>query len=230
MQTSREGDKTRLKKAAGQGAGSDVPATNKILTIPNLISLVRLALIPVFLVLLLKGYDIFAALAFALSAGTDWLDGYVARLTQSVSRLGQLLDPVVDRILMISGVLGLVMIDRLPLWMVVVVIIRDGSLLALGWYVLSRYQLRIPVVYVGKVTTACLMIGFAGLLLNWPLLPGLGLCDISWLPGFNHALVSWGIWFIYIGLILGVAVAAYYIYTGYHRVLAETAKAGGADT
>ena len=71
-------------------------------------------------------------------------------------------------------------------------------------------RIRVPVVYPGKFATTFLFIGFAGLLFNAPLIPGLGWCDISWLPGFNGEAVSWGIWFIYAGLILSLGVTIYY--------------------
>ena len=99
--------------------------TDKILTVPNVISTIRLCMVPIFLVLLLNGQDIAATVVFALAAGTDWVDGQVARRTNCVSKLGQLLDPAVDRILMICGVVGLLLVGRLPLWIVVVVLCRD---------------------------------------------------------------------------------------------------------
>ena len=84
--------------------------------------------------------------------------------------------------------------------MIVVVIVRDLFLLCGAAYLL-RFQKRVAVIfYLGKVATTFLFIGFAGLLLNLPLIPGLGVCDIAWLPGFNGESVSWGIWFVYVGL------------------------------
>lgn len=192
--------------------------SNKIFTIPNFISLIRLCLVPIFFVLLHEGHDLLATLVFALAAGTDWIDGQVARRTNSVSRLGQLMDPAIDRILMISGVLGLLMVSRIPLWIVAIIIIRDGLMLLGGAYLLKRYHIRIAVIYAGKVATACLLVGFAGLLLNWPLIPGLGVTDLSWLPGFNAMAVSWGIWFVYIGLVLSVVTGFYYLYTAYREL------------
>lgn len=171
-----------------------------------------------FFVLLNDGHDLFATLLFAIAAGTDWIDGQVARRTNSVSRLGQILDPAVDRILMLSGVLGLLMIGRVPLWMVILVVVRDGLMLGGGAYLLARYKIHIPVIYAGKVTTATLLVGFAGLLLNMPLIPGLGITDISWLPGFNADPVSWGIWFVYIGLVLSLTTGVYYLYTALKRL------------
>ena len=90
--------------------------TNKIFTIPNVISFIRLCMVPAFIVLLLKGNDVAATVLFAFAAATDFVDGQVARRTHCVSKLGQLLDPAVDRILMISGVVCLLVVGRLPLW------------------------------------------------------------------------------------------------------------------
>lgn len=184
--------------------------TSKIFTVANVVSFVRLLMVPLYLVLLLNGYNLAATLVFAASAFTDFLDGQIARRTHTVSKLGQLLDPAVDRILMITGVLGVFLVGRIPLWVIVVVVVRDLYLLVGGGWLLSRYHIRVPVVYPGKFATTFLFIGFSGLLLNWPLIPGLGWCDLAWLPGFNGDLVSWGIWFIYAGLVLSLGVTVYY--------------------
>ncbi|MCI9261044.1 CDP-alcohol phosphatidyltransferase family protein [uncultured Adlercreutzia sp.] len=184
--------------------------TSKIFTLANVVSFVRLCMVPVYLVLLLNGYNLAATLVFAASAFTDFLDGQIARRTHTVSRLGQILDPAVDRILMITGVLGVFLVGRIPLWVIIVVVVRDAYLLVGGGWLLSRFHIRVPVIYPGKFATTFLFVGFSGLLLNWPLIPGLGWCDFSWLPGFNGAPVSWGIWFIYAGLILSLGVTVYY--------------------
>lgn len=184
--------------------------TSKIFTVANVVSFVRLLMVPLYLVLLLNGYNLAATLVFAASAFTDFLDGQIARRTHTVSKLGQLLDPAVDRILMITGVLGVFLVGRIPLWVIIVVVVRDLYLLVGGGWLLSRYHIRVPVVYPGKFATTFLFIGFSGLLLNWPLIPGLGWCDLAWLPGFNGDLVSWGIWFIYAGLVLSLGVTVYY--------------------
>ena len=182
-----------------------------IFTIPNLISTIRLCMVPCFIVLLLTGYDILATVLFAVAAGTDWIDGQIARRTHTVSKLGRLLDPAVDRILMISGVCGLFLVGRLPLWIILVVLVRDLLLLMGGAVLLKRFRVRVAVIFPGKVATTLLFVGFAGLLLNWPLVPGLGLVDAAWLPGLNGLPCSWGIWFVYAGLALGLVTTAYYI-------------------
>ncbi|WP_251230721.1 CDP-alcohol phosphatidyltransferase family protein [Adlercreutzia aquisgranensis] len=184
---------------------------DRVFTAANVISFVRLCMVPLFLVLLLQGHGIAATVVFALAASTDFLDGQVARRTHTVSRLGRLLDPAVDRLLMIAGVVGLLIVGRLPLWIVLLVLGRDLALLVGAAYCLRRWGARVDVIFAGKVCTTLLFVGFAGLLLNMPLLPGLGLVDASWLPGFGVQSVSWGIWFIYAGLVLGVATTAYYV-------------------
>lgn len=203
-----------MSKATDQrdesATAEEEPVSNRILTVPNVISAIRLCMIPVFLVLLTESYDVLATFIFALAAGTDWIDGQIARRTHTVSKLGQLLDPAVDRLLMISGVLGLLMVGRLPLWIIAVVLLRDGLLLVGGAFLLSRYRIRVPVIYAGKVATTLLFVGFAGLLLNWPLIGGFGIADAAWLPGFNADPVSWGIWFVYAGLLLALITTVYY--------------------
>lgn len=184
--------------------------TDKILTLPNIITFARLALVPCYLVALFNNQNILATILFAVAASTDFVDGQIARRTNTVSRLGQLLDPAVDRILMVTGVLGVFAVGRLPLWMIIVVCARDLYLLYGGCVLLFKYKTRVPVFYAGKVATTFLFIGFGGLLLNAPLVSGLGWCNISWLPGFNGDMVSWGIWFVYAGLIIAVITTFFY--------------------
>ncbi len=204
------------------------PVSDRILTLPNVISFLRLCLVPVFFVLLFQGFDIAATLVFAVAASTDFVDGQVARRTHSVSKLGQLLDPAVDRVLMVSGVLGVFLVGRVPLWIIVVVVARDLLMLGGGAVLLKRYDIRIPVVYPGKVATTLLFVGFAGLLLNWPLVPGLGLVDLAWLPGFTDQAVSWGIWSVYGGLVLAVATTVHYCLAA-ARALSERERLAGGD-
>lgn len=192
--------------------------TNRIFTIPNVISFIRLCMVPVYMVLLLNGYDLLATFMFALAAGTDWIDGQLARRTNCVSKLGQLLDPAVDRILMSCGVIGLMLVGRLPIWIIFVVLGRDLMLLVGGAYLLKRYHERVAVIYPGKVATTFLFVGFAGLLLNMPLIGGLGWFEASWLPGFGSEACSWGIWFVYAGLLIGLFTTLYYVLAGYRKM------------
>ena len=185
--------------------------SNRILTIPNVISFIRLCMVPVFFYELLAGNNIVACVLFAIAAATDFLDGLIARSTNCVTKLGQILDPAVDRALVIFGVIGLTIVGRLPLWIVILILARDVIFLFGGGFLLKRFSIRVPVIYLGKVVTTILFVGFAGLVLNMPLIPGLGLCTFSWLPGFNFDSCCWAIWLIYIGLVLGVITSCYYV-------------------
>ncbi len=207
-------------------AANQEEVSNRIFTVPNVISFIRLCLVPVFFVLLFNGFDLAATLLFAIAAGTDWVDGQIARRTHQVSRLGQLLDPAVDRILMISGVVGLFAVGRLPLWIILIVIARDLLLLGGGAYLLKRWHTRVAVIYPGKVATTLLFVGFAALLLNWPILQGLGMVDAAWLPGFNSEPYSWGIWFVYAGLLLALATTAYYVVAALIKIREAKAAQG----
>ena len=184
--------------------------SNKILTAPNVISAVRLLMVPVYLWLLLNGYDIAALVLFSVAALTDFVDGQVARRTHQVSKLGKLLDPAVDTVLMVTGILGVVLIGRLPAWIAVVIFAREAFLLIGGGILLKGFDIRVPVIYPGKVATTLLFAGFAGMFLNAPLLPGLGITSVDWLPGFNAADCAIWVWLVYIGLALQIGVTVYY--------------------
>lgn len=186
-----------------------------VFTVPNLISFIRLCMAPVYLLLLSRGENAAAAILFGIAASTDFVDGQIARRTHTVSKLGQLLDPAVDRVLMITAVFGLMLVGRLPVWVVVVVLLRDLLLLIGGAFLLQRYNVRVAVIYPGKFATTFLFVGFAGLLLNVPQVAGLGVCDIVWLPGLNSLTWSWGIWPVYAGLFLGAFTTTYYVVKGF---------------
>ena len=189
---------------------NEIEASDKILTLANLITLIRLLLVPISFTLLINGQDIEAAALFALTAATDFLDGLVARKTNSVTKLGQLLDPLVDRVLIVSVIIGLLIIGRLPAWIVIFAIVRDAYLIIGGVWLVKGRSIRIPVSYVGKVSMWFLCIGFAGLVLNMPIIAGFGLCDFSWLPGFSSDMYCPFIWSVYIGIAMSFAATIIY--------------------
>ncbi|MGI8864146.1 MAG: CDP-alcohol phosphatidyltransferase family protein [Solirubrobacteraceae bacterium] len=125
-------------------------------TIPNAIGYVRLAGIPVFLVVALSsqhGRDALAVVLFAVIGWADYLDGFAARLTGQYSRLGALLDPIVDRLLVISGMVVAWHFHLLPRWALVVVIARELLMLALSRYGLSR-GLELKINWAGRLGVA----------------------------------------------------------------------------
>ena len=188
--------------------------SNRVFTAANVITFIRLCLIPASLVLLLEEKDIAAAALFAFTASTDFVDGYVARKTNTVTHLGQVLDPLVDRLLIIAAVLGLLVVGRLPVWVVIIVLLRDLYLLAGAAFLIGSHQIRIPVSYIGKVGMWFLCIGFAGLILNLPIFDGLGICSFDFFPGFNAQPYCPFIWSVYVGIALSLTVTVVYTVRG----------------
>lgn len=184
-----------------------------IYSVANLITIVRLLLVPFFFTVLVGGEGersrLAAFLIYAIAGSTDWIDGQIARRTNTVTQFGKIIDPLVDRLLLASGVVGLYLIGELPLWVPVVLVLRDVYLLY-GAYVLERNRVILPVTYTGKLTTAVLLVGFSSLIAGWPMAPGLAIVDSGWLPGFGTAPAIAGIWFAYAGIALSVSAAVQY--------------------
>lgn len=192
--------------------GTSHNPSHKILTISNLITLSRMILTFVFLYLFVQGEHRYLALVvYAVAASTDWLDGKVARATNTVSWFGKMLDPIVDRLLLATGVIGLTARGELPVWIAVVLIARDVYL-GIGMAAIRRFYSRRPldVIYIGKVTTALLMTGFSWMLLGLPVLAGLGLIPVSWLPLLNSQAACAGILVIYPGVVCSIITAVIY--------------------
>lgn len=144
------------------------PEGDRVLTIPNALSALRLILVPVFLYLLLgadaKGWAV-AVLMF--SGFSDWADGKIARLVANQSsRLGALLDPAVDRIYMVVVPVALAIADIVPWWFVIVLLGRDVLLAGTLPILRSRGFTALPVTYIGKAATFALMSGFPFVLLG----------------------------------------------------------------
>lgn len=141
---------------------------DRVLTIPNVLSVVRLVLVPVFLYLLLATTAYGWTVAILMFSGiSDWADGKIARLVPNQSsRLGELLDPLVDRVYMLAVPVGLGLAGIVPWWVVGVLVGRD-AVLALTLPVLrSRGVTALPVTYIGKAATFALMSGFPLVLLG----------------------------------------------------------------
>ena len=200
---------------------TDVPVgtsgnpSTQVLTVANVITFCRLALTIAFLVLFAGGeHRTLALVCYVVAATTDFLDGQVARRTQTVSWLGKIMDPIMDRVLLFTGVIGLLIVGELPLWVPVFVIGRDAYLAA-GSMVLQRYRRRpVDVSYVGKAATALLMLGFCDLLLGLPKVGGLGIVESPWLPGLGAEPATLGIFFVYLGVLFSAAAAVIYTKEG----------------
>jgi CDP-diacylglycerol--glycerol-3-phosphate 3-phosphatidyltransferase len=171
-------------------------------TIPNAIGFVRLALIPVFLVVALSDSEspsVLAAVLFAVVGWGDYADGIAARVTGQYSRLGALMDPVTDRLLAISGVVVCWHFQLLPRWALAVLIARELAMLALGRYGLAHgVELRIN--WPGRLSVAPLMGAFFFAMLG--------------LEGFGAVL-------LYIGLALALAASVLYVRDGQRQARAS---------
>jgi cardiolipin synthase (CMP-forming) len=152
-----------------------VPDENRVITVPNALSVLRLAGVPLFLWLLLagdhRGDDVWAIVVLALGGISDWADGKLARLLNQYSRLGELLDPAADRLYILAALVGLGVRGVVPWWGVGLLVLRD-LVLAAGLPLLRRRGYGPPpVVYLGKAATFLLLWAFplllAGLQSGW---------------------------------------------------------------
>ncbi len=158
-----------LATRRGPGAGQDDPSA-RILTVPNVLSALRLAGVPLFLYWVLgrHHHDGWAILLLMAAGATDYLDGKIARRFGQFSRLGQLLDPAADRLYIIATLLALVARDGLPLWWALALVGRDVVLLA-TLPVLRRHGYGpLPVHFLGKAATFNLLYAFPMLLAALP--------------------------------------------------------------
>jgi cardiolipin synthase (CMP-forming) len=171
-------------------------------TIPNTVDYLRLLGIPAFLIVALsstRGQDALAVVLFGVIGWSDYLDGFLARLTGQYSRLGALLDPLVDRLLIVSGMAVCWHFLLLPHWALAIVIARELFMLAL-----TRYGLRRGI----------------ELVINWP--GRLGVAPIAGAPFFAMAGVHWlALIMLYVGMALGLLATALYVRRGARELRAR---------
>jgi cardiolipin synthase (CMP-forming) len=164
--------------------GTEVPdrASSAVLTLANLLSLLRILLIPLFVFLIVHhptttvGVSLFAAVS-----ATDWVDGWVARRMGQVSELGKVLDPTADRLAIAAGLIALVARDAFPLWAALLILVRDAVVLLAGVTLLVARHVRLEVRFIGKAATFMLMLAVPGI--SWGTL-GLPLADAALVVGW----------------------------------------------
>jgi cardiolipin synthase len=145
----------------------DAARTDRVWTIPNALSALRLVGIVVFLWLVLGPHHDLAAFVVLVASGvTDWLDGYLARRLGQYSALGELLDPVADRLYILAVVVGLALRDVIPWWLAVLLPLRDALMWALVPVLRTRGYSALPVHFLGKAATFNLLYAFPLLLLG----------------------------------------------------------------
>jgi cardiolipin synthase len=194
--------------------GGVAPARlDRIATVPNLLSLFRILLIPVFVALILhRGTEAAGLLLLGGVVATDWIDGYIARHTGQVSSVGKVLDPVADRLALIAALVAMVARGVFPLWAALLVIVRDGLILLAGLVLLVGLKVRLEVRWIGKAATFGLMCGIP--LVAWGNF-GLSLHRIA-LPA------GWALF--------GIGILLYYVATAiYAADVARSVRMAGRD-
>ena len=164
-----------------------VTPSDRVVTLPNALSVLRLVGVPFFFWLVLTEHDGAAVLVLMVSGVTDYLDGKIARAWGQTSRLGTLLDPAADRLYILATLIGLTIRDVVPLWLTLLLIGRD-VLLATTLPLLKRHGYGpLPVHYLGKAATFNLLCGFPLILLGeWTNTVG----DVA--HAFGWAFAIWG--------------------------------------
>jgi cardiolipin synthase len=175
-------------------------ASSRVLTVPNALSLFRLALVPVFLwlVLILQA-DGWAVFVLAVSGFTDYLDGYLARRLGQISKIGQVLDPLVDRLTVAATLIALALRDIIPWWLVGLLVARELVLVSILPMLRRHGLVALPIHYLGKAATFVLFWGFPFVLF--------GAGSASWQQVFDivgWALIIWGVALYWYGALLYV--------------------------
>lgn len=187
---------------------SDAP--DRIWTIPNALSFLRLLGVPLFLWLVLAEHADAAAFAVLVVAGvTDYLDGAIARATGQFSKLGALLDPLADRLYIAATLFGLAIRGIIPWWLVAILVLRELMLLALVPLLRRLGRVAVPVTLVGKAATFCLLWGLPTLLLSsidGPLGSFALVC--GWAFSLWGVFLYWWAGIDYVRSVLGLARAA----------------------
>ena len=153
--------------------------SSKALNLPNLLALLRIALAPLMLWLLVdrdssifsswhpSWLDYFAGLIFVIASVTDFFDGFIARSWNQMTKLGGILDPLADKMLMLSGFLGLMVINRASAWAVFLILSREFFITGLRVVAVAEGK-DVASTMAGKIKTVIQMIAIGFLIMNWP--------------------------------------------------------------
>ena len=173
-----------VQEQTGEASG-----LSRVWTIPNILSMLRLAGVPLFLWLVLgPEADAWALAVLMISGVTDFLDGYLARRLDQFSNLGEILDPVADRLYILAVVIGLALRDIIPWWVAIILPLRDLLLWGLVPLLRTRGYSALPVHFLGKAATFNLLYAFPLLLLG----EGTGVAP-TMAQVFGWAFAFWGI-------------------------------------
>jgi cardiolipin synthase len=161
-----ERDEVEGTAVAQESAGEE--GLDRVLTVPNVVTMARLACIPVFVWLLFGAHrQTAAAVVLAVLGATDWVDGYVARHWHQVSTLGKVLDPVADRVLTATAVISIIVYGAVPLWFGLATLAREVLVSATVLVLAALGAERVDVLWVGKAGTFGLLFAYPAFLLGY---------------------------------------------------------------
>jgi CDP-diacylglycerol--glycerol-3-phosphate 3-phosphatidyl-transferase len=173
--------------------------TDRLLTIPNMLSFLRLLAVPVFGWLILVGHDVAAVILLAVSGATDWLDGFLARTLHQTSLLGARLDPVADRLYILTAVVVMTVRGLVPWWLLAVLAARDLLLLCLLPSLRRSGRVALPVNLVGKAGTMLLLLAFPLMLVGSSASFGLVAAEwLGWILALSGTIAYWAAGVLYV--------------------------------
>ncbi len=183
---------------------------NPVFNAPNILTMARIAAIPLLAVLLTsptREAGFWAAVLFSLAAITDWLDGYLARRMQIVTVFGKFLDPIADKLIVMAALIMILPYDRVPAWMVLVILGREIIITGLRG-IASSEGIVIAASDLGKFKTIFQLVAIIGLLLHY---------DYNWFLGVQHPLLlvnmhNAGMFFLWIATLLTVWSGVDYLF------------------
>ncbi len=172
------------------------------MNLANVITVTRIALVPIFLITLLSGCEnkaIIAFTIFVIASVSDMLDGYIARKYNQITDLGKLIDPLADKLLIISALIALTMMHTIEIWIVILIIIREIVITLFRYYLLKK-KIIISASFTGKIKTFFQTIAIADLLI-FHLFP----------KPYNTFLFDFGLYLLYFALFLTIYSGVEYI-------------------
>lgn len=187
-------------KFIGAGARPEQPRIHHdaVFTVPNVLTVLRFLGVPLFIWLVLGPREYgYGALVLAIMAGTDWVDGYIARRFDQMSNLGRVMDPIADRAALIAVAVTLVIAGLVEWWYLAALLVPDAALLALSLYYFRGHP-DLPVSFIGKIRTGLLLVGTPLLVLSKLPVPAAEIYAVAawlflvpglvghWIAGFSY--------------------------------------------
>ena len=173
--------------------------SQELKSVPNMLSILRLLLVPVFLWLLIADQFLIAFLVLMFASFTDWLDGFIARKFNQITSLGKVLDPSADRLFILATLIGLTVNEIIPAWLAIVIVARD-VLLLIGYPISASHGYGpLPVHFLGKAATFALLYALPLLLLAdvWPSAEAV-ILPLAWGFAFWGIGLYWVAGFVYL--------------------------------